>query len=59
MPGKAEQEKLIEDGMKYRALKEKEAKRTRAHGSATKRLIAAHQPEFETYLDEEKRKEGL
>jgi len=52
-------EELIEMGKKYQAMKEKEAKRTRAHAAATRKLVEAHQPEFETYLEDAKRLEGL
>ena len=44
------QEELIEAGRKAFAAKDREKKRTKAVAEATKKLIAAHRPEYDGYL---------
>jgi hypothetical protein len=53
------QKELIEMGQKAWDRKQRDTLLTKAHYAATKKLISAHQPEFDTYLDEAKRELGL
>ena len=53
------QAELIALGKKVVEQSEKAKNRGKARGAAITRLIAAHQPEFNTFLEEEKRKLGI
>ena len=58
MPGKTNEE-LLELGRKVEAQNEKAKLTGKARGAAVQRLVAAHKPEYETFLVEEKKKSRI
>ena len=54
MPLVPTEAELIELGKKAHALREKDKARARAYSTAVRRLIAAHQEEYEGYLEQAK-----
>jgi len=55
MPGKTDSE-LLALGKKVEAQNEKAKLTGKARNAATQRLVAAHKPEYEAFLAEEKKK---